>query len=280
MAHVIVFGNEKGGTGKSTLAMHVLVCLLREGRSAGVIDLDTRQRSIGRYLDNRCSYAARVGIELPLPSYAPIGEPAAGELPSGAIAERLLESALGPLRSTVDFIVIDCPGSHSPMARLAHALADTLVTPLNDSFVDLDVLGRIDSRNGRVARLSHYAETVFDSRKFRSASELKPLDWVVTANRIATLNSRNNERVDAALAALQKLLNFRRVPGLSERVIYREMFPDGLTMMDIDAIPGMGLTQISHVAARHEVRELVRNLRLPAASAAAPARHRQEGTSS
>ncbi len=277
MSHVIVFGNEKGGTGKSTLAMHVLVCLLREGRSAGVIDLDTRQRSIGRYLENRAAYAARLKVGLPQPEVAPIEEPAAPEEANDARRRRLFEAALDRLRGRAEFIVIDCPGSHSYLARLAHALADTLVTPLNDSFVDLDVLGQVDPETYRVGRLSHYAETVFDSRKYRSASELPPLDWVVTANRIASLSSRNNVNVADALTALAKRLRFRHVPGLSERVIYRELFPNGLTMMDLDAIPGMGLTRFSDVAARHEVRDLVRGLKLPAA---APVQHEHQGISS
>jgi chromosome partitioning protein len=30
--HLIVVGNEKGGSGKTTIAMHVAVALLKEGR--------------------------------------------------------------------------------------------------------------------------------------------------------------------------------------------------------------------------------------------------------
>ena len=261
---MIVFGNEKGGTGKSTLAMHVLVCLLGKGCKVGVIDLDIRQRSVSRYLENRAAFISRSRVALPMPqsisledcSPTNVGERSAHD-------QRIFQSALDELRGKVEFIVIDCPGSYSYLSQLAHALADTLVTPMNDSFVDMDLLAQVEPESYQVAKLSHYAEMVWNGRKFRSASELPPMDWVVTPNRVATLSSRNNVRVDAALNALQKRLMFRHVPGLSERVIYRELFPKGLTMMDIREIPGMGLTQVSHVAARYEVRELVQSLNLP-----------------
>lgn len=263
-AHVIVFGNEKGGTGKSTLAMHVVVCLLEQGRSVGVIDLDARQRSISRFLENRERYRSRGGADLPVPRRHTVERSIIADGRQRRVAEQAaLQAALDRFHGQVEFLVVDCPGSHTYLSQLAHALADTLVTPMNDSFIDLDLLGQVDPESWQVERLSHYAEMVWESRKYRSASEKAPMDWVVTRNRLATLDSINNRRVDAALAALQKRILFRYVPGLSERVTYKELFPRGLTMMDLGAVPEYGKLTLPQVTARNEVRNLVAALRLP-----------------
>lgn len=262
--HHLVFGNEKGGSGKSTLALHCVVHLMREGVQVGVIDLDGRQRTLSRYMENRAGYMQRTGAQLPLPRHASlIPSDRAGVMSREAEDQRQLGEAMDGL-GDVDIIVFDCPGSHTYLSRLAHALADTLVTPMNDSFVDLDLLGEVEADTYEVRRLSHYAEMVWEARKNRSASELEPMDWVVTRNRLSTLSSANNQRVHAALEKLQKRIMFRYVPGLHERVIYRELFPRGLTMMDLDEVPDFGALQLSHVAARQEVRQLVEALRLPA----------------
>ncbi len=268
--HVIVFGNEKGGTGKSTLAMHVAVCLLRRGARIAVIDLDARQRSVSRFLENRARTAERLGVELPQPIHTTVSRSTASDKRVQRQEEQAaLQAALDVAQGVVDFLIIDCPGAHTYLSQLAHALADTLVTPMNDSFVDVDLLGEVDPETWRVERLSHYAELVWESRKFRSASGREPTDWVVTRNRLSTLSSRNNRRVDSALAALRERILFRYVPGLSERVIYRELFPRGLTMMDVTQIPGFGKLTMAQVSARNEIRSLVTALELPESSARA-----------
>lgn len=260
---IIVFGNEKGGTGKSTLAMHVVIRLLDRGHRVGLIDLDSRQQTISRFLDNRARFIRKSGCDLISPEYLTIRASTRNNLKDQQLEEQSnLEAALDRFKHRVDFIVFDCPGSYTYLSRLAHALADTLVTPINDSFVDLDLLGQVDPDSYQVEKLSRYSEMVWESRKLRSASGKPPTDWVVTRNRLAMLDSINNRRVDSALAALQKRIMFRYVPGLHERVIYRELFPKGLTMMDLNRVPEMGRLTASQVAARSEVRTLVRSLNL------------------
>src|SRR5271170_4560613 len=68
-AHVIVLGNEKGGSGKSTTAMHVAVALLQAGQRVATIDLDSRQGSFTHYVENRRAWATRAGIELEHPRH-------------------------------------------------------------------------------------------------------------------------------------------------------------------------------------------------------------------
>jgi chromosome partitioning protein len=255
-AHVIVFGNEKGGTGKSTTAVHVLVSLAREGRRVAALDLDTRQRTLDRYLENRRAYAGRHGTA--------VSQPECRVLPVPASDGRgwLLE-ALEALDAGNDFIVVDCPGSDSGVARAAYAQADTLVTPINDSFVDLDLIGHISPDTFRVDKASHFAETVWESRKERALAGRRALDWIVMRNRTGSTDARNKRRMHEALVQLQDRMAFRYVRGLSERVIYRELFPLGLTLADIRDLRGAVRMNLSHVAARHELLGLMDDLKLP-----------------
>src|SRR5579875_2013837 len=68
-AHVVVLGNEKGGSGKSTTALHIAVALLKAGQRVATIDLDSRQKSFTHYIENRRDWAARAGIKLELPTH-------------------------------------------------------------------------------------------------------------------------------------------------------------------------------------------------------------------
>jgi chromosome partitioning protein len=247
-AHVIVFANEKGGTGKSTTAVHVAVALAAQGRSVAALDLDHRQKTLARYLENRAATMQRRGVELPQPSFAVVD------------GEESFEAKLAEATAAADFVVIDTPGRDDPIARRAATLANTLVTPMNDSFVDFDLIGQVDAETYKVSRPSFYSELIWDARKARAKTDGATIDWIVLRNRMQHIEARNMRRVGEALIALSKRVGFRIIPGLGERVIYRELFPSGLTMLDIGQIPDIGL---GHVAARQELRELVSGLALP-----------------
>ena len=251
MAHVIVLGNEKGGTGKSTTAVHVAVALAHAGFSVGAIDLDSRQRTFARYVENRESYGAKHGLDLPSPETVTLGDADGGAETLDDAMERFARH---------DALVIDTPGRDSSLGRLAMGRADTLITPLNDSFVDFDLIGQVDPDTFKVKRPSFYAELVWDARKARAKHDKGEVDWVVLRNRLSTLEARNRKRVGGALDELSKRIGFRVIPGLSERVVYRELFPKGLTLLDTGAIAEVSM---SHVAARAELRELVAGLNLP-----------------
>lgn len=248
--HVIVFANEKGGTGKSTTAVHVAIALAAKGGQVACIDLDHRQRTLGRYLENREATARSKELDLPLPAHA-TGDGRA----DGNFAEHFQR-----FMGAADFLVIDTPGRDDPCARTAAAIADTLVTPMNDSFVDFDLIGQVDPETFKVTRPSFYSELIWDARKARAKEDGATIDWVVLRNRLQYLEARNMRRVQEALTQLARRVGFRIIPGLGERVIYRELFPSGLTLLDAKAIGGMGL---SHVAARQELREMMAGLSLP-----------------
>jgi chromosome partitioning protein len=264
LAHVIVVGNEKGGAGKSTVAMHLCVALLRMGMKVGMVDLDVRQRSFSRYLENRARWIRNTGAPLPMPETIRIDASQARDLDAAEGEEaKTFQDSLKRLSERNQFIIVDAPGGDTFLSRLAHSSADTLITPLNDSFVDFDLLGDVDPQTLEVARPSFYAELVWDCRKKKAQASRRPIDWIVMRNRMSPLDARNKQRVGEALENLSRRIGFRIAPGLSERVIYRELFPMGLSLLDLtDAGPGVTFT-MSHVAARQEIRDLMIVLKLP-----------------
>ncbi len=266
MAHIIVVGNEKGGSGKSTTSMHIATALARMGHKVGALDLDLRQRSLLRYLENRRAHAEKTGIDLPMVVCRDLSEiPSETPGPGENVMDRRLTAAMAALDAEVDFILIDCPGSHTRLSQVAHSLADTLVTPLNDSFVDFDLLARIDPDTGKVKGPSIYSEMVWSARQLRAQAGLKPIDWVVLRNRLGAQQMHNKRKMGSALEELSRRIGFRVVPGFSERVIFRELFPRGLTLLDLRDI-GVENLNLSNIAARQEVRDVMTALRLPGVS--------------
>jgi chromosome partitioning protein len=254
-AHVIVIGNEKGGAGKSTVATHLAVALMHEGAAVAVLDLDVRQGSTERFFTSREAWARAQGVDIAQPvSHRCLTTPT-------EFADALAVSA--------DFLIVDTPGADTELARAAHQAADLIVTPMNDSFVDFDVLGHIDPVTLDVLRPSIYSETVWDARKSRAAERGRSIDWVVLRNRLAPVEARNRRRVDEKLATLGRRVGFRAIAGLRDRVIYRELFPFGLTVSDLAR--GVRPIQVSmgHIVAKQELRMLLHELGLTGVAAAA-----------
>ena len=255
--HHIVFANEKGGTGKSTTAVHVAVALAYQGHKVALIDLDPRQRTSYRYLENRDATMKRLNIEIPQPAYDVFEEDNLARL------EQLIER----MNHGADFLLYDTPGRDDKFARFVATRANTLVTPINDSFVDFDLIGQVDPETYKVRKLSFYAELIWDARKARAKADGATIDWVLLRNRTQYVEAHNMKRIIAALAELSQRVGFRIIPGLSERVIYRELFPAGLTMLDKEYL---GRLATSHLAARQELRELIKHLALPHPAQAIP----------
>jgi chromosome partitioning protein len=259
-AHVIVVGNEKGGAGKSTIAIHLVTALLHGGASVAVIDLDLRQQSMGGFFTHRAAWAAQAGEKAHVPMPVEIATPQLARLDdAAALAE--FEAAFERARSA-DFVVIDTPGGDTALSRAAHGRADQIVTPMNDSFVDFELLGQVDPVTLDLVRPSLYAETVWNARKAKAAARGKSIDWIVLRNRLAVTEARNRKRIEERMVALARRVGFRIGPGLRDRVIYRELFPFGLTVADISGAVRPIPVSLSHVAARQELRALVAALGL------------------
>src|SRR5436190_4366282 len=255
--HFIVFANEKGGTGKSTTAVHTAIALAAAGHRVGALDLDQRQRTMTRYLENRDATMRRLDKQLAYAAYEVLEDQ----------TEAGLDAAITRLGEQADVIVVDTPGRDDPIARSAILKADTLVTPMNDSFVDLDLIGQVHPENFKVTKPSFYAELIWNSRTQRAKQSGKSVDWVVLRNRLQHIESHNLKRVGAAMDELARRVGFRVIPGLGERVIYRELFPKGLTLLDMAEIGDVG---IAHITARQELREMIAGLEIPSPDAIEP----------
>lgn len=262
-AHVVVVGNEKGGSGKSTTAMHIISALLRENVQVASIDLDARQGTLSRYFENRKNYIERTGAPLRVPEHFAVARAALDTLGAARAAE---EQALGGLIESLiadfDYLVIDTPGSDTHLSRLGHSYADTLLTPMNDSFVDLDLLARVDPETLKVRGPSIYADMVWEIRKQRMERDRGRMDWVVMRNRVNASNARISKDVDSVLEPLARRLGFRLASGFSERMIFRELFLDGITLLDLRDLGATFRWSFSHVAARNELRAMLKTLGL------------------
>ena len=265
-AHVVVVGNEKGGSGKSTTAMHIIVALLLQGRKVSSIDVDARQGTLSRYIANRQRFNRAAGKELAMPDHYTV------EVPPDTATDKERKHELDRLQLLIegaiinaDVVVIDTPGSASQLSRLAHSYADTLVTPINDSLVDFDVLAHVDGAKMTIKGPSHYAEMVWEQKKVRADRDGGSMDWIVMRNRLSSLDAHNKREMERLIRDLSERIRFRVIPGFGERVIFRELFLVGLTIMDLKDAAGPQSLSHSHHAARQEVLTIVNALGLPPA---------------
>src|SRR5215472_14494930 len=232
--HVVVIGNQKGGSGKSTFAMHIIVALLKAGKRVASFDLDLNQQTLTRYLANRRDWDRDHERKLELPDYYPVKERDAygtarnlkqfiSQLRKNGRAQReafidsstLTHSAdlrqfISQLREIGradkhNFIVIDTPSGVQHLSLIAHGMADTLITPLNDSFFDLDVLVAMESSDIE-PQLSAYANMVWRALAARTNVSGRPTDWIIVRNRLEPADSNNHRQITLVLDVLQRKL--------------------------------------------------------------------------
>ncbi len=251
-AHIIVFANEKGGTGKSTLAMHVIVALLRLGKKVASFDLDFPQASLSHYMENRKAFAQTQQVSLPLSQHMIWNEETARIY--------TLKGEIEKVKNAVDFIVIDTPGNVNDLTQEAIKFADILVTPLNDSLIDLDVLAQVDTNTLKIKGPSHFSQVVWSLRQQRMLERKPSLHWVIVRNRLTHIKSRNTQLMIVLLNALSRRIHYTVAKGISERVIYRELFLKGLTMLDLKE-NGLNMpASPSALTAKQEITALLQNI--------------------
>ena len=250
-SHVIVFANEKGGVGKSTVAFHTTIALCNAGYKVSALDLDSRQQTLARALENREGTSRRLKIDLPQASHVTVDNQT-----SAALSHEVAR-----IGGNSDFIIIDVAGHDSPVARRAIAMADTLVTPINNSFVDVDLLGRYDPLTMKLKNFGHFARLVRELREVREYHHRPPTDWIVLQNRLRHTNSQNQARIAEALEDLAPKAGFRLGQGLGERVAYRDLFLMGLTLFDMSYIPQFAKAR---PIAKTELANMLADLKLPA----------------
>jgi chromosome partitioning protein len=245
--HVIVVGNGKGGSGKTTLAMHVAIALQKAGQSVGIVDLDGNQQSLTRYIENRRIWANYRRIDLEIPPHRHVSF-AQGARADENEAEELasFEAAISGLAGSSEFMVIDTPPTDNYLMRLAHLMADTLLTPLQDSYLDLCTLALTDPVTHEVTRTGHYASIVCEARNKRRQFDCGSLDWVVIRNRCS-----DDRLVKRSVSELGKRVGFRDLEGCAERLVYRQFFSVGLTAFDSTSEQTLGESpKVAHFAAQ------------------------------
>lgn len=263
-AHVIVVGNEKGGCGKTTTSMHLIVSLMRLGFKMGSIDIDSRQKSLTRYVENRKNTMEKRGVPLPMPKHVVVTKsPYDSRDEVEADEKQRFYQAMGKILYSCDFVLIDSPGNDTYLSRLAHSFADTVITPINDSFVDLDVLANVDGNSMEIVKPSIYSEMIWEQKMKRAKRDGRAIEWVVMRNRLSNLDARNKRNMEKVTQALSRRLGFRLAPGFGERVIFRDMFLQGLTVLDVIDKGNSRSITMSHITARQEVRALLKMLKIP-----------------
>jgi len=288
--HVVVVGNQKGGSGKSTLAIHIIAALLKAGRRVASFDLDLNQLTLTRYLSNRREWGREHALKLDLPDHYLLTEEGPYDGTGRGVdltrfISRLkkmgrarnrdfaddsaahLKQFISQLKRVerarkYDLIVIDTPGGVQHLSLIAHGMADTLITPINDSLVDLDVLVAIE-RSHPKPQPSAYAKTVQRALEARRKVSGRATDWIVVRNRMELLRSSNQRRVSQVLNVVQQMLGFRIARGLLERPVYREFFAAGLTVLDpVDDLQNAAESASPKLVARLEVEKLIREVGL------------------
>ncbi len=254
-AHIIVIGNEKGGAGKTTTSMHLITSLLHLGFKVSSIDVDCRQKSLSRYLENRNTYSAKHNLNLYSPKHFTLDATADHE----DDIEKLNNFIEKELENS-DFLLIDTPGSNTPLSSFAHSKADSIITPINDSFLDLDVIAQIEADSLKIIRPSFYSQAIWEQKMQKAKREQGEINWLVIRNRVSSIDAKNKQKMSDVLERLSSRLGFRVAMGFNERVIYRELFLHGLTLLDIKP----GITDInlslSHITAKQELNNLLRQI--------------------
>ena len=254
--HIIIIGNEKGGAGKTTTSMHLIISLLHLGFKVSSIDLDCRQKSLSRYLENRSNYAAKHSLNLHSPRHFTLADALSAEQGLNQLSELIAREVEGDC----DFLLIDTPGSNTPLSSYAHSLADSIITPINDSFLDLDVIAQIEADSLKIIRPSFYAQAIWEQKMEKAKRNQGEINWLVVRNRMSALDAKNKQRMGDVLDRLSSRLGFRVALGFNERVIYRELFLHGLTLLDIKAGISDVTLNLSHITAKQELNNLLRNL--------------------
>jgi chromosome partitioning protein len=258
LPYIYVVGNEKGGAGKTTCSMHIIISLLEMGFRVASIDVDCRQHSLTRYINNRIEYnKTNPDHQVLLPKHYLITDSKKNTIEEKeAEDKKTFEDALEEAKLSSDIIVIDTPGSYSYLSRLAHSHADMVITPVNDSFLDIDVMAKIDPKTLNIISPSIYSQMIWEQKMERAKRDRGSIEWVVVRNRLSNLDAANKRNVAKVLEQLSKRISFKQASGFSERVIFRELFLQGLTLLDLkNSKQGF---KISHVAARQELREFLK----------------------
>lgn len=224
---IIVFGHEKGGTGKSTLTIHVAIGLKMQNYTVGVIDLDARQGTSIRFLTRR----ERLDLMVPDQYFGILNSTSDSKEIAFKEDEIALKTAITKMRD-LDYIIIDTRGSNNNFTQLAINFCDKLITPINDSVLDIDMLISIGSKDQ--VFFGPYTQTVWEQKKQRNLqNNMKPIDWYLIRNRVSPIVTKNTNNCTAMLETICRKIGCKLGPSITERVIYKETLDRGLLLFDL-----------------------------------------------
>jgi chromosome partitioning protein len=116
---VITVAQQKGGAGKTTVAIHIALALHAAGRRVALVDIDP-QGSLTRWAElRRQSLGADAGP------------------PVHSVAGWRASSEIDRLKRAVDFVVVDSPPHAQTDAKTVIRAADLVVVPVQPSALDL-----------------------------------------------------------------------------------------------------------------------------------------------
>ena len=246
----MVWGNAKGGVGKSTLALHFSLQCMHEKLSVACLDADGDQGTLFRSIENRKQYCKRNNISFPVPEMIRFCPSAYANT---SLAIEAIDAVLEQC-AHFDIIVIDTQGSDTPVGRYIHQQCQVLISPLTDSLLDLDLfvnISQIQENSHHTLPLGSYAHMVWEQRLSKISQTQEHLEWVVVRNRMGGQISPTQMQLEKILKSLAPRVGFHIGPSIGDRSIFRELFPCGLTVMDRE-----GLTTLAHITARQEIKSV------------------------
>jgi chromosome partitioning protein len=224
---IVVVGSIKGGTGKSTIALHLATLAMQENYDVYTYDMDFPQFSFERFFRNRKN----------------------SNLPVWKRHLSFKDFTQIPDMNEEGLHIIDTPGRYDQDLINIHKRADVIITPVNDSFIDIDTLMEVDRE--RWGKLGSYYELIFENKKNKPDSL-----WLVVRSRSSTLNSLHKKDMESRLEDLSRKLDFKLLQGLKERTIFRELFAKGQTVFDLK-----NKLAISQLAAKMEIKLLFKEIK-------------------
>lgn len=258
MSVIILVGNEKGGAGKTTIAIHLTISLLYLGFKVANIDLDIRQSSLTKYLQNREAFTKNSKTKIPSPKLCKLEESKRVIQNEADIDhQNNLQHIIAQEKNKHDFIVIDTPGVNNPLSTLAHSFADIVITPINPSFLDVSALAEVSSDDLGIIKPGIYSQMVWEQKINKAKRDGKPINWIIVQNRVHSLDSNNQRNIEKVIRALSARMGCKIAPGFGERVIFKELFLKGLTLLDLRSKKADLALTTSHLAAKQELINLL-----------------------
>ena len=251
----------RGGAGKTTIAVHLTMSLLYLGFKVITIDTDVRQASLTQYLGNRKKTTNLDKLKVPHPTHYRVAasqKQIINEIKNDECDQ--ITDILSKEDKLTDFIIIDTPGSYNHLSVLAHSFADIVITPINDSFFDVHVLAEVESKNFDIVKPGIYTQMMWEQKINKAKREGKSINWIIMRNRLHSLDSNNKKNIEKVIAKLSQRVGCKIASGFGERVIFRELFLKGLTLLDLKNKAIAANLTISHLAARHELLNLLKSI--------------------